>query len=295
MKKLIFILLICVFAVGTIPRYSETDARKAGSLGLELKFAPADCVYIQQDWCNSLTRRPYYDLMLHTVSVVNSTAKSVHIDTIKIEAIKDEQLVQCHVLTKDEILSVSKALLEQMGGELQTLLNLILWADKVLPPGFEPTSDLSLKPKSALLIFNTFLTFSTLPDELRISAMGKNEERQSIETVGVLKVAQYQNKVKHSLPLEGSWFMRGMPENGVLDHHRFGIPNEFGVDFCRVGPDGEFFRNDGKEASDYYGFGEKVLASADGTVAAINNSAVQKWTRFNPAEGESSQEFQELG
>lgn len=287
-KRLGWLILVCmIFSVIAVGRaiFSSESA-------VELRFAPPECVYVQQDWYNSFTRRPYYDLLLHTISVVNPSAKSVLLESIKIEAIKKGQLIQCRVLNEKEILGVTKPLMDQFGGEFQPFLNLILWTDKVVPPDFAFTSDLNLKPKSALLIFNTFFSFSSLPDELRITAFGKGADEKSINAVGSLKVIQYQNKVEHSFPLEGSWFMRGMPVNGVLDHHRFGIPNEFGVDFCRVGPEGELFQNDGKEASDYYGYGQKVLASADGIVAAINNSAVQKWTRFNPAEGESSQDFQ---
>jgi hypothetical protein len=294
MKKAIFILLICFILAGPHQQQRAIEVKAFDATQpVELKFAPSDCVYIHHDLYNSLTRRHYYDLILHTISVVNSSKKPVRIDKVKIEAVKDDKLIQCKVLSNDEILRVSIPLLEQMGGELQPFLNLILWTDKVIPPEFEPSSDLNIKPKSALLIFNTFLSFSSLPDELRMSATGTEANGENIEAKGSLAVIQYQNKVKYSLPLEGSWFMRGMPANGVLDHHRFGIPNEFGVDFCRVGPNGEAFRNEGKEASDYYGFGEKVLAAADGVVAAVNNSAVQEWTRFNPDKGESSQEYQE--
>ena len=294
MKKAMFILFVIVFAAGShYLQIANEEFSSSSESKVELMFAPADCVYVQHEWYNAFTKRSYYDLVLHTISVVNSTAKPVQIRSVMIEAIKDDQVIQCRILNEDEILSTTKPLLEQMSGELQPFLDLILWVDKAVPQEFELTSSLDLKPRSALLIFNTFLSFSTLPDELRISARGNNAEEERILAKGSLGVVQYKNKVKHSLPLEGAWFMRGIPANGVLDHHRFGIPNEFGVDFCRVGPNGEAFKNEGKKASDYYGFGEKVLASADGIVAAVNNSAVQRWTRFNPAEGESSQEFQE--
>ncbi len=292
MKKMLFVLFIGALTFGYYPQQKESNLKTEDSPKVELRFAPPDYVYVYKDAYNAFAQRPYYDCVLHTISVVNSSTQSVQIDDLKIEALKDGRLIQCRVLSRDEIQRVSKPILAELGGELQTLLDLILWTDKVVPQGFQISSELKVQPKSALPVFNTFFSFSTLPDELRVSVIGKNDNGQSIKTEGSLKVLQYQNKVEHSLPLEGSWLMRGMPANGVLDHHRFGIPNEFGVDFSRFGPNGETFRNDGTKASDFYGFGEKVLASADGTVVAINNSAVQEWTRFNPAKGESQEEFQ---
>jgi len=292
MKKTFFVLSIIVVAVWPCRQNNVIAANSSDESTVEIRFAPPHYVYVHADWCNSLTERPYYDCILHTISVVNASKKPFQIDSVKIEALKAGRMIQCRVLHDKEIRSVSKPLLEQFKGDFQPFINLILWTNKVVPQSIQLTSETNVKPKSALIIFNTYLSFSVLPDELRISAIGRASDGKKLQAEGLLKVVQYKNKVKHSLPLEGSWFMRGMPANGVLDHHRFGIPNEYGVDFCRMSPTGELFKNEGKEASDYYGLGEKVLASADGTVVAINNSAIQKWTRFNPAEGESPQEFQ---
>jgi murein DD-endopeptidase MepM/ murein hydrolase activator NlpD len=86
--------------------------------------------------------------------------------------------------------------------------------------------------------------------------------------------------------------MKAYPEIGRMNHHRFGVSNEFGVDFLKLGPGGELFQNEGLMASDWYSHGEKVLAAASGKVVAVHSTSVQTWTRFNPLEGETDEEFQ---
>jgi murein DD-endopeptidase MepM/ murein hydrolase activator NlpD len=113
------------------------------------------------------------------------------------------------------------------------------------------------------------------------------------EVESALRVVEYTSRIKYRIPVEGTWLMKATPNTGVFDHHRFGVSSEFGIDFLRSGPQGELFRNDGKQANDYYSYGEKVLAAADGKVVAVNHAEVQAWSRFNPKEGETEEQFQE--
>jgi murein DD-endopeptidase MepM/ murein hydrolase activator NlpD len=45
----------------------------------------------------------------------------------------------------------------------------------------------------------------------------------------------------------------------------------YGWDFTRMGPNGLPYRTDGKSPSDYWAYGEPVLAAADGVVAHVRN------------------------
>ena len=259
---------------------------------LDLEFAPSDCVYAHRNAGIPFMPSDHYDIILHTISIVNSSSESIRIDSVTIEALRDGKMIQSRVLYGEEIVRISKSMLELFQGDMRTMLDLVLWTDRAVPPGFSLSADLDCGPRSALPVFNTFLSFSALPDYLRISVKGRGGHDALVRAERELKVTSYQNKVEYSFPLEGAWLMTGLPENGVLDHHRVGIPNEFGVDFRRVGPNGELYKGEGKEAGDYYGWGEKVLAAADGVVAAVNDGAVQKWSRFHPLEGESPAEFE---
>jgi len=147
-------------------------------------------------------------------------------------------------------------------------------------------------PNIALIIPNIYLSFPSLPDKLNVIVAGSVKGRGEMTAEITLKVIQYQNKNEYFLPVEGCWFMKAFPETGRLDHHRFGVSNEFGVDFLKLGPGGELFVNNGELATDWFSFGEKVLAAASGRVVATYNSSVQEWSRFNPREGESDSDFQ---
>jgi hypothetical protein len=45
--------------------------------------------------------------------------------------------------------------------------------------------------------------------------------------------------------------------------------------------------------SDYYSFGERVLAAADGKVVKVDNSSIQERSRLGPTKGRTREHFRE--
>jgi murein DD-endopeptidase MepM/ murein hydrolase activator NlpD len=179
---------------------------------------------------------------------------------------------------------------DQLG--LRRIVDLILWTDQVVSPEKALSSSTELEPGHVLIFPNVYLMFHRRPERLKVIVEVKvGGVREEVESA--LRVVEYTSRVKYRFPLEGTWLMKATPNTGVFDHHRFGVSSEFGVDFLRPGPQGELFRNDGKQASDYYSYGERVLAAAEGKVVAVNPAEVQEWSRFNPKEGETEEQFQE--
>ena len=84
--------------------------------------------------------------------------------------------------------------------------------------------------------------------------------------------------------------MQAVPN--VTSHHRWMFQTEFGIDFLKVDERGSFFRTDGKKASDYFAFGQPVLAAADGVVVTAINDATQDWNAWLRREGESEEAFE---
>jgi len=76
-------------------------------------------------------------------------------------------------------------------------------------------------------------------------------------------------------PLLGGPWMAGNGSSNLDHHHRWFViqynqaeyaSQRFGVDWIKVDKKGNAFENDGKKNRDWYGYGEPLLAVADGTV-----------------------------
>ena len=70
------------------------------------------------------------------------------------------------------------------------------------------------------------------------------------------------------LPLSGDWAMLAGGRSALLSHHHLLPSVSNAVDFMRL-VDGRGYRGDAKRADSWHGFGEPVLAPADGTVARV--------------------------
>jgi murein DD-endopeptidase len=77
---------------------------------------------------------------------------------------------------------------------------------------------------------------------------------------------------------------------------RASIPARFAIDWFRLDPRGRHARGDGQQATDWLGYGEDVLAVADGTVVATRNDYPESRTLKNPRHplGEGSGNFVSL-
>jgi len=70
------------------------------------------------------------------------------------------------------------------------------------------------------------------------------------------------------LPLAGDWAMLAGGRSALLSHHYLHTSESNAVDFVRL-VDRHGYRGDPKRAASWHGFGEPVLAPADGTVVGV--------------------------
>jgi len=75
------------------------------------------------------------------------------------------------------------------------------------------------------------------------------------------------------LPFDGVWYIAN--EHGFLDLHKRYLAEAFAYDFIQIGANGKSYQQDGARNSDYYDYGKKVLASADGTVVYVRTDIVE--------------------
>jgi murein DD-endopeptidase MepM/ murein hydrolase activator NlpD len=72
------------------------------------------------------------------------------------------------------------------------------------------------------------------------------------------------------LPLSGDWAMLAGGRSTLLSHHYLHTSESDAVDFVRL-VDGRGYRGDPDQAASWHGYGEPVLAPADGTVVGVHD------------------------
>jgi len=260
---------------------------------LHVRLVPNDVVYaFRGTWGDLLGERHHDDVVLHAIAVVNDSAEVVSVASITVDATEHERPLQRVVLDREDVEQRSAPVVARDRLGLRRLVDFILWTDQVVPPGMTLSSSAELEPGHALVVPNVYVTLHRRPDRLAVTLDVVIDGVPNV-VEATLSVVEYTNRVVYGMPVDGTWLMKATPSSGVLDHHRFGVSNEFGVDFLRLGPQGEVFRNEGKQASDYFSYGERVLAAADGRVVAVQSAEAQDPFRFRPHDGESDEQFRE--
>ena len=118
-------------------------------------------------------------------------------------------------------------------------------------------------PTVMMSVFNPF----QLSQQLR-QIVGQVRAHRRIKRTGS-DPAEYQTKVSYHLPLKGEWLVC----NGGLTEetsHSWGVlAQRYAYDFFKA--DAEYRRHSGRgnKLSDYYCYGEDILAAADGTVVTV--------------------------
>ena len=77
------------------------------------------------------------------------------------------------------------------------------------------------------------------------------------------------------LPLEGAWAMISGGRSRLLTHHYASPHVRYALDFARL-VDGQAFVGDPEHNASWHGFGQPVLAAADGTVVSVRDDLAEQ-------------------
>jgi murein DD-endopeptidase MepM/ murein hydrolase activator NlpD len=149
----------------------------------------------------------------------------------------------------------------QSSGMLNTLA-FQFGGSALLPKGISLSGTRVLKPGTALLMPQQVLTYSGKRDGIRVNVQTTSGMKEA--TVFILSLP---SRSAFALPFDGMWYDGAGPS--LHSHHRWAVPQEFAHDFMRLGADGLSYSGEGKSFTDYYAYGQPVLAAADGQVVAV--------------------------
>lgn len=225
---------------------------------LEVRFYPADKVHSYELDADRGVR----SVVLQNVAIVNDGKADVTISQVMLEVTErgvTQEIKPLRTVDLDRMAAAGAGL--QSSGMLSTLA-FQFGGEALLPKDVTLSGTRVLKPGTALLIPQQVLAYTGKRDGVRVNVQTTTGMKEA-----TLFILMLPSQTAFALPLEGMWYDGAGPS--LHTHHRWAVPQEFAHDFMRLGANGLSYSGEGKSFSDYYAYGQPVLAAADGRVVAV--------------------------
>jgi len=230
---------------------------------VEIRFCPASAVRTYP----LESRRDVRSLLLQNVAVINHGDAPFKIDSIDIELLQANQVVESRKLDREAVQRFAdRGAKLQAAGILQQVGFQFCGTDLIAPS--IKLAGATLARDQALLVVEQVFAFRGARDALRVRVHG-NIDGRAAEFTGSIPIQSEFAQNKYIFPLRGVWYVG----YGASLHtgHRWAIPEEFALDIAKIGESGLSHKGDGTRFDDYYAYGADVLAAADGRVTKVAN------------------------
>jgi murein DD-endopeptidase MepM/ murein hydrolase activator NlpD len=225
---------------------------------LEIRFYPS-----QQLRAYELdAARGIRSAVLQNVAIVNNDAADVTVSQVELESTAAGVAYESRVLRAAELDRIAAAGAQLQGSGMLGLLTFQFGGPALLPEDVALSGTRVLKRGTALLLMQQVLTFNGKRDALRVRV-----QTQAGTIEATLPVSLEASRTAFIVPLQGRWHDGAAPS--LHSHHRWVVPQEFAHDFTRIGAGGLSYSGAGTRFADYYAYGQRVLAAADGQVVAV--------------------------
>lgn len=256
--------LVVGLLLGALLGLRSSAAEGPAGAPLQVRFQPADLVYL---WENNGegTPRELYTAVLQNFAIVNRSKEPVELDEVVIEALRGDEVELSVTLRAG---ALDDAALRFQALERQQVLEAYDFHFQLSRylEGVPLAKSRSLQPAQALVVTSRALLFQSVPDTLRVSVVGRGAGDTFVSGSGALRVVLHESKNTYGFPVRGRWLVAAAPS--LHGHHRWASNQEFALDLVRIGDGGLSHRSDGSKLSQYYAYGESVVAAADGKVVA---------------------------
>lgn len=236
--------------------FSEAPAN-----ALEVKFYPGALHTYELDQAHNAS-----SLLVHNIAIINDGSGSVTVTKVEIELLSGGRALDTRVLGDVELKRAA-----MQGSQLQAAgmlepLGFMFGGDQLLPFGTKLPNETRLARGEAILISTQLFGYMGKRDQLRVRAIGDNTVRET-----TIPIISGTSKTEFILPLNGIW-MDGAGSS-LHSHHRWVPMEQFAHDFMRTGgADHTTHTGDGTKFTDYYAYGQAVMAAANGTVVAASDT-----------------------
>jgi murein DD-endopeptidase MepM/ murein hydrolase activator NlpD len=230
---------------------------------VEIRFCPASAVRTYP----LESRRDLRSLLLQNVAVINQGDAPFKIDSIDIELLQANQVVESRQLDREAVQRIAdRGSKLQAAGILQQVGFQFCGTDLIAPS--IKLAGVTLARDQALLIAEQVFAFRGARDALRVRVHG-NIDGRAAEFTGSIQIKSEFAQNKYIFPLRGVWYVG----SGASFHtgHRWAVPEEFALDIAKIGETGLSHKGDGTRFDDYYGYRADVVAAAAGRVIKTAN------------------------
>lgn len=242
---------------------------------LEIRVDPAP-LYV----FDTAPDRNIFDVLAQNILVVNTDDEAVDVRGLRLELYAEGELLS---VTRTPAAKVAARAARMAGMKEAGLLDMMdfqFHLSRLLGTGEQLSADATLEKGEVLLNAWLYAASSGLPDIARIIAEGPDGDLGSVD-VPVLRRA---SEVSYRSPVEGRWYVFASGDAG--HHHRWVVSSEYALDIARLGPDAKTHTGDGTRFTDYFTFGQPVMAAADGVVVAVRDEVAEdESTLRQPGEG----------
>jgi murein DD-endopeptidase MepM/ murein hydrolase activator NlpD len=223
---------------------------------LDVRFYPGERVYAYE----LSAAQGASSVLLHNIAIINDGSAPVALSEVAIELTQGDRVLDRRVLGATELgrAAAGGAGMQQAG--LLEPLAFQFGGAQLLPAGTTLSPDLTLDPGEAIMITSQVFAFRGARDGVHVRVNGDAAQ-------GALAIRTGGTQMAYAFPLRGQWY------NGAgasfHTHHRWTPMEEFAFDFVRYGSNGRTYRRSGERFTDYYAYGEPVLAAAAGRVVYV--------------------------
>jgi murein DD-endopeptidase MepM/ murein hydrolase activator NlpD len=211
--------------------------------------------------------------LLQNAAIVNRTDFPVTFERAEIELISGGSVIQVHRLSQRDLdRGVQRGLMLQKAGLLEKFA-FQFRPDVLLGKEITLADSLQVPAKAAILLGQRYFVFSGAAEQLRMRAYGRRGDGAPVQVEASLPILMKGSQVEYDFPLAGRWFVA--VGQGLQNPHRWVVPEEFAFDLVKLGNNASTHQGNGAKRSDFYAYGETVLAAADGTVRAGQDSIAE--------------------
>ncbi len=207
-------------------------------------------------------------VLLQQMAVANGGAAPVEIVAIELDLMRDGQALDTRRIPAADIEAFGK-ISQQIQAAPSARSGIELICGEHLVPRDLSLGGPTLAGRQAMMLMNQLFAYDGRRDALRVRVLARSDGGE-VRAETALPISTAMSKNHYIFPLKGVWMVKSGPS--LHTHHRWAIPQEFGLDMVIVGPDGRTHDGDGTRFADYHAYGADVLAAADGLVVkAVND------------------------
>jgi len=233
---------------------------------LEVRFCPVGNVWSYP----AESQRGVQSVLLQNAAIVNRATEPIEITTVDIDLMQGSAAVDTRHVAGDDLKKLAAAGAGLQASGMLKLLAFQFCGDQLIKG--TPLSGPTLKPGEALLIMAEPFVYNGTRDSLRVRVVAGSGPT-ILKGEALLPIREGTTQTHFRFPLRGVWYIGNGPT--FYTDHRWAIPEEFGFDLIQLGSGSSSHRGDGTHFSDYYAYGQPVMAAAIGRVQAVVNNIAE--------------------